>query len=98
MVREWKKLDSHTVRAVLDSPNADLPAILGTFSFKIVQEGAHQMEGYFNKGIGTGPFMVEEFSPGIICRSKRNPNYFREGHALCRRGADLRHRRSDRPV
>ena len=79
MVREWKKLDSHTVRATLDTPNADLPAILGTFSFKIVQEGAHQMEGYFNKGIGTGPFMVEEFSPGIICRSKRNPNYFREG-------------------
>ena len=79
MVREWKKIDKHTVKALLDSPNADLPAILGTFSFKIVQNGAHQKEGYFNQGIGTGPFMVEEFQPGIICRSRRNPNYFREG-------------------
>ena len=79
MVSEWKKIDKYTVQAVLDSPNADLPSILGNFNFKIVQDGAHQMEGYFNKGIGTGPFMVEEFSPGIICRSKRNPDYFREG-------------------
>lgn len=79
MVREWKKVDRYTVKALLDSPNADLPAILGTFSFKIVQDGAHQKAGYFNRGIGTGPFMVEEFEPGIICRSRRNPDYFREG-------------------
>ena len=44
-----------------------------------MQDGAHQKAGYFNRGIGTGPFMVEEFQPGIICRSRRNPNYFREG-------------------
>ena len=79
MIREWKKIDKHTVKAVLDTPNADLPIILGTFNFKIIQENAHQDPNYFNKGIGTGPFTLEEFKPGIICRSKRNPNYFREG-------------------
>ena len=79
MIKEWKKLDSHTVQAVLETPNADLPAILGTFHFKILQDGADEKEGYFSKVIGTGPFMVEEFSPGIRTLSKRNPNYFREG-------------------
>ena len=79
MIKQWKKVDTHTIKAILDSPNADLPVILATFNFKIVQDGAEEKEDYFNKGIGTGPFMVEEFKPGIICRSKRNPNYFREG-------------------
>ena len=79
MVKEWKKVDQHTVKAVLDSPNADLVSILGTFNFKIVQDGAHKMDGYFNKGIGTGPFVTAEFKPGIIHRATRNPNYWREG-------------------
>ena len=79
MVSEWKKLDSHTVKAVLSSPNADLLAILGTFHFKILQDGAEDKEGYFSKVVGTGPFICEEFSPGVRSVSKRNPNYFREG-------------------
>ena len=54
MIREWKKVDKYTVKAVLDSPNSDLPIILGTFNFKIIQENAHDDPNYFNKGIGTG--------------------------------------------
>ena len=42
MITEWKKLDAHTVKAVLETPNADLPVILGTFHFKILQEGADE--------------------------------------------------------
>ena len=64
MIREWKKIDKHTVKAVLDSPNADLPIILGTFNFKIIQANAHDDPNYFNKGIGTGPFVTTEFKPG----------------------------------
>ena len=79
MIKAWKKLDSHTVQAVLETSNADLPAILGTFHFKIVQDGAEQKEGYFNKVIGTGPFTCDEFTPGVRSVSRRNPNYFREG-------------------
>ena len=78
-VKEWKKVDKHTIKAVLDSPNADLPIVLGTFNFKIVQDGAEDIPGYFNKVIGTGPFSVADFRPGINCVSKRNPNYFRDG-------------------
>ena len=78
-ITEWKKLDKYTIRATLDSPNADLPIVLGTFNFKIVQDGAEDIPGYFNNVIGTGPFSVADFQPGINCISKRNPNYFREG-------------------
>ena len=82
MIREWKKVDKYTVKAVLDSPNADLPIILGTFNFKIIQENAHDEPDYFNKGIGTGPFVTTEFKPGIIDRAVRNPNYWRDGPYL----------------
>ena len=82
MVREWKKVDKHTVKVVLDSPNADLPIILGTFNFKIIQENAHDDPNYFNKGIGTGPFITTEFKPGIIDKAVRNPNYWRDGPYL----------------
>ena len=77
MIKEWKKIDSHTVKAMLDSPNSDLPAILGTFHFKIIQDGA---EGeYFLKPIGTGPFKCKEFTPGVRSLSVRNDNYWVDG-------------------
>ena len=79
MVSEWKKIDKYTVRVSLNSPNTDIPAILATFHFKVVQDDAENKADYFNKGIGTGPFVLEQFKPGIICTAKRNPNYFREG-------------------
>lgn len=38
-VKEWKKVDSHTVKAIMNSPNADLPVILGTPQFKMIKDG-----------------------------------------------------------
>ena len=76
MITEWKALDKHTVRATLGSPNADLPAILATFHFKVVPEGTED----FTNVVGTGPFILEEFSPGVRTLSKKNPNYYRDGH------------------
>jgi len=79
MVDEWKKVDKHTVKAVLSSPNADLLPTLATFHFKLVQDGADDREGYYTTVIGTGPFTCEEFTPGVRSISKRNPNYWRDG-------------------
>ena len=79
MISEWKKVDQHTVKAVLSSPNADLLPTLATFHFKIIQDGADDKPDYFNKVIGTGPFIVEEFQPGVRSISNRNPNYWRDG-------------------
>ena len=79
MVREWKKVDSHTVKAMLETPNADLPQILGTFHFKVVQDGAAEKDGYFNLPAGTGPFKITEFKPGVRSVHVRNPDYWRDG-------------------
>ena len=79
MISEWKKVDSHTVKAILSSPNSDLPQILGTFHFKIVQEGGAEKEGYFNLPAGTGPFRITEFTPGVRSLHVRNPDYWRDG-------------------
>ena len=39
MIDRWEKVNKHEVKAVLSSPNADLPIALGTFHFKILQDG-----------------------------------------------------------
>ena len=79
MISEWKKVDNHTVKAILSSPNADLLPTLATFHFKIIQNDAENIPGYFQKVIGTGPFICEEFQPGVRSVSTRNPNYWRDG-------------------
>lgn len=62
------------VRITLDAPNADLPVVLATFHFHIVQAGTID----FSKGIGTGPFLCREFTPGVRSISVRNPNYWKD--------------------
>jgi peptide/nickel transport system substrate-binding protein len=71
-VTEWKKTGSHEIKAMLSSPNSDLPAILALFQAKIVKKGT---EG---EGIGTGPFTMESFQPGVKSIHKRNENYWRD--------------------
>ena len=59
----------------LVSPNADLPVILGTYHFHIVKEGTTD----FNAGIGTGPYKLKEFKPGVRSIAVRNENYWKPG-------------------
>ena len=33
----------------------------------------------FNKGIATGPYMLQEYAPGVRAFAKRNPNYWKSG-------------------
>ena len=75
-VKEWKKTGSMEVKAILESPNADLPTLLGLFQTKIVQEGST------GDGIGTGPFVMDSFQPGVKSVHSRNKNYWREGANL----------------
>ena len=74
-VKEWKKVDSHTVKAIMSSANADLPVILSTPQFKMIKDGTTD----FQVANGTGPFRMTEFSPGVRSISKRNEHYWREG-------------------
>ena len=57
----------------LTSPNADLPVILGTYHFHIVKAGTTD----FNAGIGTGPYKLKEFKPGVRSIAVRNENYWK---------------------
>jgi peptide/nickel transport system substrate-binding protein len=63
------------VTVVLNSPNADLPVILGTFHFQIVKDGTTD----FASGIGTGPYKLKEFKPGIRSLVVRNDAYWKPG-------------------
>ncbi len=74
-VKEWVKDDAHTVRAVMSSPNAELPVVLGTFHFKVVKNGTTD----FSLPVGTGPYVLKEFKPGIRSVHVRNDNYWGEG-------------------
>ena len=74
-VTEWKKVDSHTVKAVMKGPNADLPVILGTPQFKIIKDGTTD----FQNPVGTGPFKLKEFKPGVRTIHVRNEHYWRDG-------------------
>ena len=77
-VTEWKKVDSHTVKAIMDSPNADLPAILATHHFKILKQDTKD----FQNPTGTGPFKLVEFQPGVRSKHVRNEHYWRDGPNL----------------
>jgi len=63
------------VTVVLTAPNADLPVILGTFHFHIVKEGTTD----FATGIGTGPYKLKEFKPGVRSLVVRNEAYWKPG-------------------
>jgi peptide/nickel transport system substrate-binding protein len=77
-VKEWKKVDSHTVKAVLNSPDVDFPSVLGTFQFKILKKDTTN----FQNPPGTGPFTLKEFKPGVRSVHERNRNYWRDGPNL----------------
>ncbi|MCP1463279.1 ABC transporter substrate-binding protein [Pseudomonas sp. S3E17] len=72
---EIKASGEHEVQIRLNGPNAELPSILAVSHFLIVPEGTTD----FNQGIGTGPFKVKEFKPGVRSVAVRNTNYWKPG-------------------
>jgi peptide/nickel transport system substrate-binding protein len=70
-----KATGPNEVTIVLTSPNADLPVILGTFHFQIVKDGTKD----FSAGIGTGPYKLKEFKPGVRSVVVRNEHYWKAG-------------------
>ncbi len=72
---EVKATGTHEVQIRLSGPNAELPSILAVSHLLIVPEGTSD----FNQGIGTGPFKVKEFKPGVRSIGARNTNYWKPG-------------------
>ncbi|WP_445011836.1 ABC transporter substrate-binding protein [Vreelandella stevensii] len=65
------------VHITLTAPNMDLPSLLGEVNFAITPEGAN-----FDDGIGTGPFVLERFEPGVRTLVRRNDNYWKSDRAF----------------
>lgn len=63
------------VKLVLTQANFDLPALLATSPFLILQDGAKD----FTKANGTGPFICKSFTPGVGTTGVKNPNYWKPG-------------------
>jgi peptide/nickel transport system substrate-binding protein len=76
-IESVKATGANEVTVVLTSPNADLPVILGTFHFHIVKDGTTD----FAAGIGTGPYKLKEFKPGVRSVVVRNERYWKAGKA-----------------
>lgn len=76
-VVDVKADDKHTVTFELATANADFPFVMSDYHFPIGPEGFGDEE--WAQGIGTGPYSLVNFEPGVRTETKRNPNYFKEG-------------------
>lgn len=76
-IAEIKADGKYTVIFTLKSGNADFPYLLNDYHLTISPAGTKGDD--WQKGIGTGPFTLQSFEPGVRALTKRNPNYFKEG-------------------
>ncbi|MFM0549425.1 ABC transporter substrate-binding protein [Paraburkholderia sediminicola] len=74
-IKEVKATGPNEVTITLDGPNADLPVILATSHFQIIKDGTKD----FKTAVGTGPFKLKEFSPGVRTVGVRNEKYWKPG-------------------
>ena len=64
-----------TVVFQLKDGNVDFPVVLSSYQILICPAETTN----FEDGIGTGPYMLQAWEPGVRMEGRRNPNYFREG-------------------
>ncbi len=76
-VKDVRADGRYTVIFTLNEGYADFPFILSDFHFQITPAGTMD----FEKGIGTGGYILESWEPGVRALVKRNPNYWKEGRA-----------------
>ncbi len=72
---EVRATGPHEVMVRLAGPNADLPAILAQSHFLVVKDGTKD----FSAGIGTGPYRIKSFRPGVGTTVVRNDEYWKPG-------------------
>lgn len=74
-VKEVRADGPQTIVVDLLEADADLPVTLSTSPFTMVKDGTYD----FSKPLGTGPFVVKEFTPGIRTVCVRNDKYWKSG-------------------
>lgn len=63
----------------LSGGSADFPFLLGDYHLSICPAGTSGQE--WEKGVGTGAYVLESWEPGVRAFATRNPNYWKEGRA-----------------
>ena len=76
-VKTIKSDGKYIVVFTLESGNADFPAVLTDFHYPIFPSGT--IGSAFEQGIGTGPFILKTWEPGVRSLTMRNPNYWKQG-------------------
>lgn len=66
--------EPHTVRIRLAAPNAEFPSLLTAYQCYVIPEDSHLTIG--QTGIGTGPFVLESFTPAGAGAIRANEDYF----------------------
>ncbi|MDP1699649.1 MAG: ABC transporter substrate-binding protein [Aestuariivirga sp.] len=63
----------------LEAGNIDFPYILSDYHLSIVPAGTAGTD--YEKGIGTGGYILKDWKPGVRALTIRNPNYWKQGRA-----------------
>src|SRR5262249_35281752 len=82
VVDKIEALDRHTVKFTLSEPYVWFLDVLATTSTWIVAKECVDAFGDLKKPesvVGTGPWMLERYEPGVRLVYARNPNYFISG-------------------
>ena len=74
-VKSIKADGPNTVVFELEGANADFPYVVSDYHISI------RPEGDMTSGVGTGPYVIEDFNPGVHSKLNRNPNYFKSDRA-----------------
>jgi peptide/nickel transport system substrate-binding protein len=77
-VTDIKKLDDHQIQISLSAADSDFPYGLTDYHLMMVPDGFKD----WAKPVGTGPFVVENFDPGVRLRLKKARPYWKEGKGL----------------
>ena len=72
-IAEMEADGDHVVKITLESGNADFDWLLTDYHVSIFPT-----EGW-ESGVGSGPFKLVSYEPGVRAEVERNPNYFKEG-------------------
>ncbi|MEJ2024604.1 MAG: ABC transporter substrate-binding protein, partial [Deltaproteobacteria bacterium] len=78
-VTDIKMDGKHTVVFTLKGGNADFPYVLADYHLTIFPDGTVGPE--FEKGIGTGGYILKSWEPGVKSLAARNPNYWKKNRA-----------------
>ncbi len=74
-IEDIKADGKDTVVFTLTSGNADFPFLMADYHLTIVPADTKD----FSDGMGTGPFTLKAWEPGVRAETARNPNYHKEG-------------------